>query len=125
MIDYSLLVGIHRASVSRSVLRSRDSSRFYKLASCDRSRDCGSERGGEFSGSPAIAALLDEAVHQRKASVQMFEAVSQQQVHHKSQECNHSNLQASVKFESLSCHPEEPEVGKEIYFVGCIDILCE
>ena len=21
--------------------------------------------------------------------------------------------------------PEEPEVGKEVYFIGCIDILCE
>ena len=25
----------------------------------------------------------------------------------------------------LHADPEEPEVGKEVYFIGCIDILCE
>mmetsp|Transcript_33108 Transcript_33108/g.65851 ORF Transcript_33108/g.65851 Transcript_33108/m.65851 type:complete len:153 (-) Transcript_33108:112-570(-) len=59
----------------------------------------------------------------RGASVQIVDTVSQQQLHRE-----HAKLplgEPTGRHLDRSTEPEEPEVGKEIYFIGCIDILCE
>lgn len=132
VIDYSLLVGIHHASASPAISREREASRFYKVASGGRGSPL--PPGDARDGNPSVASLVGDAEHQRKASVRIVDTVSQQQIHREHQQPSHdcSNEAGAVRTraERPSCDPEEqpvaaPEVGKETYFVGCIDILCE
>ena len=71
------------------------------------------------------------------SAVQIVEAISQQQLHreHRSrvsresvEEAGSAGGRAHGRGSSeaeRTADPDEPEVGKEVYFVGCIDILCE
>ena len=157
VIDYSLLVGIHRASVSKQPSRERESSRFYKVASgtkstptvgdgapgggaaaaddvggggaAGRSGGGGPDGGGASCGGKG-AVLVGEVGDAGAAgsSVQIVEAVSQQQLHREHQRRSTAPEPAPTgrgNRGGRSNEPDEPEVGKEIYFIGCIDILCE
>lgn len=170
VIDYSLLVGIHRASVSRTPSRERESSRFYKVASRSKATavadgasmvgGVGSVVGGgssvvgigdscsDVSGSAVDVSDAGSAVRGggargeggggggregddgggaaggESAGVQIVEAVSQQELHREHQRRSTSAQQPTDRSTDRG-GPEEPEVGKEVYFVGCIDILCE
>ena len=76
---------------------------------------------------------------QRGASVQIVEAVSQQQLHREHQRRAPRDTPSGSggggggggggvgggRVADRANDPEEPEVGKEVYFIGCIDILCE
>ena len=167
VIDYSMLVGIHRASVSRQPSRERESSRFYKV-SRGKSGPGGSSGGGGGGGS-TVGSMVggdgrsdvgDNAVDvsdaggscvgyerggggsvvsgcssaragggvggssggdadgaEEAAGVQILEAVSQQELHREHQR--------RATMPETHCRgdrgaPDEPEVGKEVYFVGCI-----
>ena len=139
VIDYSLFIGIHRASSARSVLsRERDASRFYKLAHSDgRAQRSGGGGGGGGGGSgplsplpPPPPPLMDTDERQRGASVQIVEAVSQQQLHREHQRRAPRDTPSGGGggggwVAVRANEPEEPEVGREVYFIGCIDILCE
>jgi len=214
VIDYSLLVGIHRATATRQPSRENEGSRFYKVASgkstkgkgkgeaqanssthgsrgggsgggvgraTDRKSDDGGDGdgdgdsdgggggssgggssalgGGSYSKLPLMpsrnmstqssaradtssirtegeepsssstsllrqgSCATDSPEELRGASVQIVDTVSQQQLHRE-----HAKLplgEPTGRHLDRSTEPEEPEVGKEIYFIGCIDILCE
>jgi len=148
VIDYSMLVGIHRATSTRQPSREREASRFYKVTHNETrpnrrgsdGRNAGHGSGGS-SGSggtggtggpdmPTAAAALPPpppappADGNARASVQIVETVSQQQLHREHQRRTPRETPSSRQTERPN-EPEEPEVGKEIYFMGCIDILCE
>jgi hypothetical protein len=171
VIDYSLLVGIHRASSSRVASRERESSRFYKLASGGSRATCGGggagggERGsdvartGTGAGAGAAGAAGSLAGSEDSSggggngtaggsasaracggaggsgeggasSIQIVEAVSQQQLHREHQRRSTGEAYRALErggsaSSNRANEPEEPELGKEIYFIGCIDILCE
>ena len=95
VIDYSLLVGIHRAAVSRQPSREKESSRFYKVASGTPKQAAASKARPVAGGGASTGGGRGGAGS------------------------------GGERGGSHSAGPEEPEVGKEIYFVGCIDILCE
>jgi 1-phosphatidylinositol-4-phosphate 5-kinase len=150
VIDYSLLVGIHRAASTRQTSREREASRFYKLTKGKRGKDAagaasdddpaggadvevGSSGSGSCTGSgsgvceasassaPQPAAAAAGGTTDRGA-VQIVGAVSQQQLQ---REYQGKGASSSTARHEPGTEPDEPEVGKEIYFIGCIDILCE
>ena len=167
VIDYSMLVGIHRASVARTPSRERESSRFYKVArgkaaaaaaaggmggssvgaggstvGGDRHSEVSdsavdiSDGGGSSSSSSARGPGASGAAGSGEggragggeggeaAGVQIVEAVSQQELHREHQRRGATSIQPATDRSDRGA-PDEPEVGKEVYFVGCIDILCE
>ena len=170
VIDYSMLVGIHRASGTRQPSREREASRFYKVGqsgkggegggregggreggggsssrsdrrhartpSTDRSRvltaSSGSAGGSEASGEASSGGgggrgheggADSAAAAAASSSVQIVETVSQGQLHREHQRRGAGEVLPDRH--SRGNEPDEPEVGKEVYFVGCIDILCE
>ena len=160
VIDYSMLVGIHRASVTRTQSRERESSRFYKVARGKAASTAGGGMGGSSTGaggstvggdrhsdvsgsavdisdgSSSISAARGCGASSaaggggdggrgdgEAAGVQIVEAVSQQELHREHQRRGASAQPPTDRSDRGA--PDEPEVGKEVYFVGCIDILCE
>ena len=150
VIDYSLLVGIHRASASRQDVasREREASRFYKVrrASADGGDDDG---GGGAAAAAAGRAAVASAGNvdapsgggggERAAEsgggggggVQIVDTISQQQLQRDYQRRTGAATTAGGDGGGggggggSMRQPDAPEIGKEVYFVGCIDILCE
>ena len=58
-------------------------------------------------------------------SVQIVDTVSQQQLHREHQRRTAAEPLSMRGSGQRTIEPDEPEVGKEMYFIGCIDILCE
>jgi len=128
VIDYSLLIGIHRASISRNLSRERVPSMFYKVSSGQQSGRLSSSSSSTFNAglprqpfSAEVAASIIDAKNLQRSSVKILDTVSQQQLHreHMSKVPGVSDRQRSASDDG------EPEVGKEVYFVGLIDMLCE
>ena len=117
VIDYSLLVGVHRASVARQPSRQQESSRFYKVSS---------RRGGS-SARDIVASSIDGAPCSNDGGGGASTCASSACMH----ACGTGGgasagpADAAGRGGVLHADPEEPEVGKEVYFIGCIDILCE
>ena len=151
VIDYSLLVGIHRASVSRQPSREHESSRFYKVASGCSGAACGrmgSAAGADGRGASGSGMRVTgdggrcgtsgcescgcDSGSRGGDSVQIVDSVSQHLLQLEHQR-NPTMVPVQADCVRSACgdrsnrfhDPEEPEVGKEIYFIGCIDILCE
>jgi len=74
--------------------------------------------GGYGANPELVASMLDSRSLQR-SSVAIVDTVSQQQLHR-----DILSRGAHDKRGQLTL-ADEPEVGKEVYFVGLIDILCE
>lgn len=128
VIDYSLLVGIHRASLSRHPSLEREGSRFFKVTTGSRSPTLGASTSREHgtaaadensAGATTIGDRLvgsagggrvDAPGHHGKLLAPMPAHRGRADL---AELCTNTN------------DPDEPEVGKEIYFVGCIDILCD
>jgi len=62
--------------------------------------------------------------------VQIVEEVTQLQLHREHQRrsiagAGPDSARRGSTGSARAADPDEPEVGKEVYFIGCIDILCE
>ena len=57
--------------------------------------------------------------------MQIVECVSQQQLQREHQQHQRRGAGELAARHEPGGGPDEPEVGREVYFLGCIDILCE
>jgi len=131
VIDYSLLIGIHRASTTARKA-AKPASMFYKVgcSSADaerRSRHLSAATPPPARVEPgctraASSGAMDSDAQQRAAAVQIVDTVSQEQLHEqitgRSRGLDEPNADV---FENA----EPPALYKEVYYVGVIDILCE
>lgn len=116
VIDYSMLVGIHRTASARE----RRTSSYIKVgssasSSCDSVKS--SAAGVPLQLGSALAGAAGEAAAQHEAAVRILDTVSQQQLHEEHRNRMHTS---SCKGRAVA-----DEGAGEIYFVGLIDILCE
>mmetsp|Transcript_33955 Transcript_33955/g.72517 ORF Transcript_33955/g.72517 Transcript_33955/m.72517 type:complete len:431 (-) Transcript_33955:49-1341(-) len=124
VIDYSMLIGIHRSAASTTTRRApRPASMFYKLAAGGEGEAGGGGASGDAGG--GFAGGLWEAEHQRGAAVKIVDTVSQEELH---DQISRRGRQADEESESELADDsgsEATELYKEVYYVGVIDILCE
>jgi len=129
VIDYSMLVGIHRTSAKGAPPASeqRHTSSYIKVGSSARgggggaggSADDGAagstDGASSEAGGSSVAGAMGEAAAQREAAVRILDTVSQQELHEEQMKRTPAPRGRGALEES----------GSEIYFVGLIDILCE